>query len=69
MKRTPEEKLLHPRPGNKIAEARDFGIDLTLLISKLRKTPQERIDDPQSSMEFMAEIAGARKAGPISNSK
>ncbi len=32
--RTPEEKLLNPRPGSKIAEARDYGIDLTLLVSK-----------------------------------
>jgi len=69
MKRTPEEKLLNPRPGSKIAAARDFGIDLTLLVSKLRKTPQERIDELQSGMEFLAELARARNRGPISHSR
>ena len=68
MKRTPEEKLLNPRPGSKIAEARDFGIDLTLLVRQLRLTPQERIDELQSSMAFMAELDRARKNGPV-NSK
>ncbi|MEO6334352.1 MAG: hypothetical protein ABIO91_05145 [Pyrinomonadaceae bacterium] len=42
-KRTPEEKLLNPRPGSKIAEARDFGIDLTQIVENLRLTPSERI--------------------------
>ena len=60
--RTPEEKLLNPRPGSKIDEARKFGIDLTLLVSRLRKTPQQRIDDLQSSMEFLAELDRARVA-------
>ncbi|MGQ0541940.1 MAG: hypothetical protein ACT4O9_08845 [Blastocatellia bacterium] len=60
--RTPEEKLLNPRPGSKIAEARDFGIDLTLIVSKLRKTPQQRIDDLQSAMRFFVELDKAREA-------
>ena len=53
MKRTPEEKLLNPRPGSRIAEARDFGIDLTQLAENLRYTPAERIrrnDDAANSM-------------------
>ena len=65
MKRTPEEKLLNPRPGSKIAEAKEFGIDLTLLVSKLRKSPQERIDELQAGMEFLSELARARLLGPI----
>ena len=65
MKRTPEEKLLNPRSGSKIAEARDFGIDLTLVAARLRKTPQERIDDLQASMRFLAELDEARKRGPV----
>lgn len=65
MKRTPEEKLLNPRPGSKIAAARDFGIDLSLTISQLRLTPQERINNLQSSMSFAAELDRARKKGPI----
>jgi hypothetical protein len=61
MKRTPEEKLLNPRPGSDIAAARDFGIDLTLIISQLRLTPQERLDQLQESMEFVAELDSARR--------
>ena len=59
--RTPEEKLLNPRPGSKIAEAKEFGIDLTLLVGRLRKTPQERIDDLQSVMRFFVELDKARE--------
>ena len=65
MKRTPEEKLLNPRPGSKIAAAKDFGIDLTLTVSQLRLTPQERIDDLQESMKFLAELDKARESGSI----
>jgi hypothetical protein len=65
MKRTPEEKLLHPRPGSFAAAARDFGIDLTLTASQLRLTPQQRIDNLQSSMKFLAELEKARKSGPL----
>lgn len=61
MKRTPEEKLLNPRPGSDIAAARDFGIDLTLLVSQLRLTPQQRIDQLQESMDFVVELDSARK--------
>lgn len=60
--RTPEEKLLNPRPGSKIAAAQEFGIDLTLIVSKLRKTPQQRIDDLQSVMRFFAELDRSREA-------
>jgi len=34
-----EDRLRHPAPGGAIAAARDFGVDLTLLIDNLRKTP------------------------------
>lgn len=48
--RTPEEKLLNPRPGSKIAEARDYGIDLTLIVENLRLTPQQRLEKLQAAM-------------------
>ncbi len=62
--RTPEEKLLNPRPGSKIASAQKFGIDLTLIVGNLRKTPQQRIDDLQSAMRFFAKLHESRKVGP-----
>ena len=48
--RTPEEKLLNPLPGSKIAEAKEFGIDLTLIVENLRLTPEQRIEKLQSAM-------------------
>ena len=62
--RTPEEKLLNPRPGSKIAEARDYGIDLTLLVSNLRLSPEERLrinDDINSGLEVLAEAMSKAK--------
>jgi hypothetical protein len=65
MRRSPEEKLLNPRPGSKIAAAREFGIDLTLTASQLALTPQQRIDNLQASMRSLAELDKARRAGPV----
>jgi len=53
MKRTPEEKLLNPKPGSKIAAAQEFGIDLSLLIKNIRLTPQQRVDNMQKSMRSL----------------
>jgi len=47
MKRSIEEQLLNPKPGSKAAAAKEFGIDLTLLIEQLRLTPEERLRDLQ----------------------
>lgn len=51
--------IMNPRPGSKVAAAKEFGIDLTLTLGQLRKSPQERIDDLQSLMRNFAEIARA----------
>ena len=61
MKRTIEERLLNPKPGSKIAAAKEFGIDLTLLLRQLRLTPQQRLDELQSAMESMEGLKKARK--------
>jgi hypothetical protein len=45
---TPEQQKLawelinNPPPGSKLAEAKEYGIDLTLLVSNLNRTPTER---------------------------
>ncbi len=65
MKRTPEEKLLNPRPGSMAEAARNFGIDLSLTVSQLRLSPQERIDNLQSAMRFQAEMAKARRINKV----
>lgn len=61
MKRTIEERLLNPKPGSKIAAAKEFGIDLTLLLRQLRLTPQQRLDELQSAMESVEGLNQARK--------
>ena len=37
-----ETRLRNPAAGSRIAAARDFGIDLSLLIEQLRLPPSER---------------------------
>lgn len=51
--------ILNPRPGSKVAAATEFGIDLTLTLGQLRKTPQERVDDLQSAMRGLEEFTRA----------
>ena len=66
MTRTREEKLLDPKPGSRIAAARDYGIDLTQIVENLRLTPAERIkrnDDAINSMlKFEAAMRRAKAA-------
>jgi hypothetical protein len=38
-----EQRLRNPAPGSRIAAAKEYGIDLTLLIEQLRLTPAERV--------------------------
>jgi hypothetical protein len=38
-----ERLLIEPKPGTAAAAARDFGVDLSLTVSNLRLTPEERI--------------------------
>ena len=46
-----EERLRNPKPGSACAAARDFGIDLTLVIENLRLTPEERIRELDAYIE------------------
>jgi hypothetical protein len=57
MKRA-EEKLLNPPPGGRIEAARDYGIDLTLLVERLRKTPEERVRDLQLAAASLEQLRG-----------
>ncbi|HBR58652.1 MAG TPA: hypothetical protein DEA22_14485 [Blastocatellia bacterium] len=65
--RTPEEKLLNPRPGSKIAEARDYGIDLTLIVENLRLTPEQRIEKLQSAMRSFDSLRREVEKHRVSN--
>jgi hypothetical protein len=63
MSRSIEEQLLDPTPGTAAAAARDFGVDLTLLIRRLKLTPQERLDELQRAMRALDEAR--RSAAPV----
>lgn len=64
IERLSEERLekirqlfMNPRPGSKVEEAKEFGIDLTF--GQLKKTPQERVDNLQSAIRGLEEFARA----------
>ncbi len=48
--------ILNPPPNSKIAAAKEFGIDLTLLLRKLMLTPEQRLDELQQTMESFEEF-------------
>jgi hypothetical protein len=55
------DRLRHPRPGSKIDAAREFGVDLTLLITNLRLTPAERVAQMESAIEEIERISGVNR--------
>jgi hypothetical protein len=61
MKRTREQKLLNPIRGGRIAQARDFGIDLTLLVENLRLTPAERLKSNDAAINDLIKFDDAMK--------
>lgn len=52
--------IAHPPPGSKLASAKEFGIDLTLLLENLAITPTERLQKAFSVAAFHHEL---RQAG------
>jgi hypothetical protein len=59
-----ERRLRNPAPGSRIAAAKEYGIDLTLLIEQLRLTPAERADmleDVATVVEPLRGIARKRR--------
>jgi len=53
-----EEWLLNPPPGGRIEAARAHGVDLTLLVERLRKTPEERVRDLQRAAAALEAVRG-----------
>ena len=57
-----EDRPLHPPPGSRIEAARDYGIDLTLLISQFGLTSAERARQLEDAATALEQIRGiARK--------
>ena len=66
---TPEERdsllalALDPPKGGKLAAARDFGVDLTLLVSALELAPAERLQRLADAVNFYEEARVIIKRG------
>jgi hypothetical protein len=54
-----ERWLIEPKPGTAAARARDFGVDLSLTVSNLRLTPEERVRQLDEFQAFMKELRNA----------
>ncbi|MBA2647908.1 MAG: hypothetical protein H0U81_14010 [Pyrinomonadaceae bacterium] len=54
-----EEKLLNPLPGSRIEAARAHGVDLTLLVERLRLSPEERVRDLQRAVVSLEAMRGS----------
>jgi hypothetical protein len=50
-----------PPPGSEIAAAKDFGIDLTLLVRTLDMSPTERLQQLAAVQAFFQELRSAMK--------
>jgi hypothetical protein len=68
MDRTERDQLIRlitsPPVESKIAAAKDFGIDLTLLVRMLELTPTERLQKLAAAQAFFQELQAAMKASP-----
>ena len=53
-----ESMLRSPPPGGAIEHARDFGVDLSLMLEQLRRTPNERVRRLQQSAADLTRIRG-----------
>ena len=51
-----EELFRNPPPKSKTAEAKEFGVDLFLLLRWLKFSPQKRIDEARNRMIFLEEV-------------
>jgi hypothetical protein len=61
-----EARLLNPPLGGRIEAARAHGIDLSLLVERLRKTPEECVRDLQRAAAGLEAVRGkALKASRV----
>jgi len=54
--------IAEPPPGSRLAAAKEYGIDLTLLVESLQLTPTERLRQLAKAQPLMEELRRARKA-------
>ncbi|MGP0074936.1 MAG: hypothetical protein ACLPWF_23750 [Bryobacteraceae bacterium] len=56
-----EDCLLHPAPGSRIEAARNYGVDLTLLVEQLRLTPAERARKLELASISLEQVRGTAR--------
>ncbi len=56
------ELIAEPPLGSKLAAAKEYGIDLTLLLQSLDLTPTERLRQLAKAQPLMEELRRARQA-------
>jgi hypothetical protein len=49
-------KLRNPAPGSRIEAARNFGIDLSMLVERLQLTPEARLEDLERVIADLEEM-------------
>ena len=55
------ELINNPPPGSALEAAKDFGIDLPLLVENLEKTPTERLRELAEAQPFLEELRRAHQ--------
>lgn len=55
------ELITNPPPGSKLAEAKEWGVDLTLLYENLQRTPSERAHSFASTVRFFESVRASGK--------
>lgn len=56
-----ESRLRNPAPRSRIEAAKEYGIDLTLLIEQLRLTPAERVRRMHLAAQAAEQVRGAAR--------
>lgn len=55
------ERLRNPAPGSRIEAAKQFGIDLTLLIEQLRLSPEQRVLKLERASTVLEKVRGVAR--------
>lgn len=55
-------RILNPEPATALARARDYGMDLTLIISALERTPEERLERALQAAGLVKDLRAALNA-------
>lgn len=56
-----EDCLRHPARGSRIEAAKNYGVDLTLLVEQLRLTPAERARKLESASTALEKVRGVAR--------